>query len=62
MVRAILPIRNNVFKFITDSILSDVPLDDYIKVSNNLGEFKPDKNNGKTCKVFKNGRKTQWIN
>lgn len=61
MVKEILPIKDHVYRFMTDSILSDIPLENHLKVGENLGEFKPDKRNGKSATIFKNGRKTQWV-
>jgi hypothetical protein len=60
MLNLILPIRQHVYKYITDSILSDIPLEDHIKVGEKIGEFKPDNNNGRQATIFKNGKKTKW--
>ena len=60
MLKSILPIKEHVYKFIT-SITSDIPLENFIKVGENLGEFKADKNNGKSGQILKNGKKTVWI-
>ena len=61
MLKSILHIKEHVYKFITDSITSDIPLENFIKVGENLGEFKADKNNGKSGQILKNGKKTVWI-
>jgi hypothetical protein len=60
MLNIILPIRLHVYKYITDSILSDIPLDNHINVGEKIGEFKPDENNGRKATIFKNGKKTKW--
>jgi hypothetical protein len=60
MMNLILPIRQHVYKYITDSILSDIPLENHIKVGEKIGEFKPDNNNGQRATIFKNGKKTKW--
>jgi hypothetical protein len=61
MVQAIYPIREHVFRFHTDSILSDIPLEHHLKVSENLGDFKASKENGLKCQMFKSGKKVEWL-
>ena len=60
MAETIYPIRERIYKYITDSILSDIPLDDIIKVGDELGEWKANTNNGKQATITKNGKKTVW--
>jgi hypothetical protein len=61
MVENILPVRQHIYKFITDSILSDIPLDNHIKIGDKLGDFKPDKNNGKSATITKNGKRIKCL-